>query len=441
MASVGDRKECEWIDRIISEGAVPLLEPDNCSNGWATPPGDAFMVRGPEYFTTRVKVPAGDYLLKPLGFDWIKSSVKIGEILKDPDSRVRRVIDNEFPAADKPFVWAFNIQVPGKDNYSAIAYFTTKEPVVEDSLMDRFLKGDNAFRNSRLKLIANIVKGPWIVRKAVGEQAICVIGRALSCKYCTGENFIEVDIDIGSSMVASAIVHLAFGYISTLTVDLAFLIESQVESELPEKILGAFRFSDLDPASARTVEPSAVVNCDDVQTSLPTRLWKSIGQGFSHILHSGPQEDGSSSGSQHAKIVVDHKDNPTDVKNCTFVMRHSKVSPNAASDESPHVVHNPQLDHGGWSRRGREFCESRRAFLNSYHLSLERNKNGSFKEKLKRSVRDVNEAAMGVVLGMHRRVSKRRVRIRVFRVKMSSQSMVLVTMRCFIPWLNKNDIM
>jgi len=118
-------------------------------------------------------------------------------------------------------------------------------------------------------------------------------------------------------------------------------------------------------------------------------------------------------------------------------MRHSnKVRPNEASDE-----HNPQLDHGGWSRRGREFCEARRAFLNSYHLSLERNNNGSFKEKLKKSVREVNEAAMGVVLGMHRKVSKRRVKMRVFRVKMSSQSLVLVTMRCFIPWLNKNEIM
>lgn len=314
MASVGDRKESEWMDRIISEGAIPLLEPDNCSNGWATPPGDAFMVRGPEYFTTRVKVPAGDYMLKPLGFDWIKSSVKIGEILKDPNSRVRKAIDNEFPEGDKPFVWAFNLQVPTKDNYSAIAYFTTKESVLEDSLMDKFLKGDNAFRNPRLKLIANIVKGPWIVRKAVGEQAICIIGRALSCKYCTGENFIEVDIDIGSSMVASAIVHLAFGYISTLTVDLAFLIESQAESELPEKILGAFRFSDLDPASARTIELSTVVSCDNAQTSLPTRLWKSIGQGFSHILHSGPLEDGSTSGSEHTNDV-DHKDNPTDITN------------------------------------------------------------------------------------------------------------------------------
>jgi len=92
----------------------------------------------------------------------------MGEILKHSNSQVRKVIDNEFPAGDKPFVWAFNIQLPTKDNYSAVAYFTNKEPITEGSLMDNFLKGDDAFRNSRLKMIANIVNGPWILRKAVG---------------------------------------------------------------------------------------------------------------------------------------------------------------------------------------------------------------------------------------------------------------------------------
>ncbi|MCH86109.1 lipid-binding protein, partial [Trifolium medium] len=289
MAGSEDQTKSEWIDRIRSEGAIPFLDPNKCSNGWASPPGDAFMVRGPEYFTTKVKIPAGDYLLKPLGFDWITSSTKIGEILKHPNSRVRKVIENEFPDGDRPFVWAFNLQLPTKDNYSAVAYFTNKEPIAEGSLMDRFLKGDDAFRNSRLKLIANIVNGPWIVRKAVGEQAICIIGRALSCKYCVTENIMEVDIDIGSSMVASAIVHLAFGYVTTMTVDLAFLIEGQTESELPEKLLGAFRFSNLDPASARSIEPSSISTTASLQKSLPTRWWNSLGQ----ILHSGSQEDGS----------------------------------------------------------------------------------------------------------------------------------------------------
>ncbi|KAL2328866.1 hypothetical protein Fmac_022293 [Flemingia macrophylla] len=306
MACPGDLKKSEWIDRIRSEGSIPVLDPDNCSNGWATPPGAAFKVRGPEYFRTKVKIPAGDYLLKSLGFDWIRSSEKIGEILRHSNSRVRKFID-EFPAGDKPFVWAFNIQLPTKDNYCAVAYFTNKEPAAEGSLIDRFLKGDDAFRNSRLKMIANIVNGPWIVRKAVGEQAICIIGRALSCKYCVAENFIEVDIDIGSSMVATAIVHLAFGYITTLTVDLAFLIESQAESELPETLLGAFRFSNLNPASARQIEPSSVLSTDSLQRSSPKRWWKALRK----ILFEGSQENGSNYGSQNTK-TVDHKNCPTD---------------------------------------------------------------------------------------------------------------------------------
>ncbi|KAA8531421.1 hypothetical protein F0562_006226 [Nyssa sinensis] len=239
------------------------------------------MVRGPEYLSSKVKIPGGEYLLKPLGFDWIKGSTKISEILNNPKHRIRKALESEFPTGNKPFVWAFNLQVPSKDNYSAVAYFVAMEPIPKGSLMDQFLKGDDGFRNSRLKLIANIVKGPWIVRKAVGEQAICIIGRALTCKHCIAENFIEVDIDIGSSMVASAIVHLAFGYLTTLTVDLAFVIEAQTESELPERILGAVRFSELNTASARPIELSSDGSAGSLQSSLPTRLWKS----FSNLLH------------------------------------------------------------------------------------------------------------------------------------------------------------
>lgn len=313
MANTSCKKEDGWIERVKSGGAVPLLDPENCPNGWATPPGDKFLVRGPEYFSNKVKIPAGDYILKPLGFDWIKSSKKIGDVLNNPNSRVRKVIEDEFSTGHKPFIWAFNLQVPSKDNFSAAAYFASTDPIPEGSLMDQFLKCDDGFRNSRLKLIANIVKGPWIVRKAVGEQAICIIGRALSCKYCVADNFVEVDVDIGSSMVASAIVHLAFGYITTLTVDLAFLIESQTEVELPERILGAVRFSELNPASARPIEPSSDM-IGDLESSLPTRLWKSIGQGFSHILHPSVQENSSSSGSLHSNGTVDHEDATDDVK-------------------------------------------------------------------------------------------------------------------------------
>ncbi|EPS71205.1 lipid binding protein, partial [Genlisea aurea] len=242
----------DWIEELKSGGSVPFLHPDNCSNGWATPPGDIFKVRGSDYLRTKEKIPAGDYLLKPLGFDWLKGSTKLSELLTSPENRIKKALDHECskPHQHPPLVWAFNLQLPTKENHSAVAYFVGIDPLPDDSLITRFLKGDDAFRDSRLKLIANIVKGPWIVRTAVGEQAICIIGRALRSKYSLGEHFIEVDIDVGSSVVANAIVHLAFGYLTTLTVDLAFLIEGQQESELPERVLGAFRISGLDADSA-----------------------------------------------------------------------------------------------------------------------------------------------------------------------------------------------
>ncbi|KAJ1267291.1 hypothetical protein BS78_07G045000 [Paspalum vaginatum] len=279
MASSNGEAEHQWIENVKSGGAVPCLAPENCPNGWATPPGDSFMVRGPEYLTDKVKIPGGEYLLKPLGFDWIKGPAKICEILQDNNHRIRRAIDEEVSHGNQPFVWAFNLQLP-KDNYSAIFYFVSMEAIPEGSLMDQFLKGDDAFRNSRLKLIANIVKGPWIVRTAVGEQAICILGRALSCKYIQGSNFIEVDVDIGSSIVANAIVHLAFGYVTTLTVDLAFLIESQTESELPERLLGAVRFSELNPGSADLYERRPEEHQESTQ-SRPVGFW----QGFSQFLN------------------------------------------------------------------------------------------------------------------------------------------------------------
>ncbi|KZV34834.1 protein ENHANCED DISEASE RESISTANCE 2 [Dorcoceras hygrometricum] len=315
MGNFEKNQDQEWIERIKSEGAVPLLDPDNCPNGWASPPGDMFLVRGPEYLKTKAKIPGGDYLLKPIGFDWLKGTAKITDLLSNPRYRVRRILDEEFSKGNKPFVWAFNLQVPSKDNYSAVAFFVDSEPRQEDSLITRFLNGDDGFRNSRLKLIANIVQGPWIVRKAVGEQAICIIGRALTCKYSTGNNYVEVDIDIGSSMVANAIVHLAFGYLTTLTVDLAFVIEGQTETELPERILGAVRFSELNTASARSVELISGGSTGSLQSSLPTSFWKSVGQGFSQFLNPSGQGSDSNSRASCVDGVIDHDKNIEDIKN------------------------------------------------------------------------------------------------------------------------------
>lgn len=68
--------------------------------------------------------------------------------------------------------------------------------------------------------------------------------------YGDGETYVEVDCDVGSSSVARSILGVVKGYAKTLSIDLAILLESHQESELPEELIGSVRLihPDLDKA-------------------------------------------------------------------------------------------------------------------------------------------------------------------------------------------------
>lgn len=127
------------------------------------------------------------------------------------------------------FTWCG--QVPARLNYSLVFYFIAEKPIRAGSLLDRFANGDDAFRNSRFKLIPSIVEvqyllwwkpfvwiwsnseqekkehnelesigsdsegtlwqGYWMVKRAVGTKA-CLLGRAVTCHYLRENNFLEV---------------------------------------------------------------------------------------------------------------------------------------------------------------------------------------------------------------------------------------------------------
>jgi hypothetical protein len=123
-----------------------------------------------------------------------------------------------------PFILVINLQVPAKPNHNLVFYFVAEKPIRPGSLLDRFANGDDAFRNSRFKLIPSIVEGYWMVKRAVGTKA-CLLGRAVTCHYLREDNFLEIDVDIGSSSVARGVVGLVLGYLTNVVVDLAILIE------------------------------------------------------------------------------------------------------------------------------------------------------------------------------------------------------------------------
>lgn len=223
------------IDTNQFKGSLHLGKSKTDSDCWADPGGTGFMVRSKTYLKDYSKVPGGDPLLKLLAVDWFKSNNKVQKVAVHPQCVVQTEVGKSLP-----FLLVINLQVPSKPNHSMVFYFAANRPIHKGSLLDKFANGDDMFRDARFKLIPSIKEGYWMVKRAVGTKA-CLLGKAVTCEYLRQDNFLEIDVDIGSSSVASSIIGLVLGYVTNLVVDLAILIEAKEEDELPEYLLGTVR--------------------------------------------------------------------------------------------------------------------------------------------------------------------------------------------------------
>ncbi|CAL9099490.1 unnamed protein product [Musa acuminata var. zebrina] len=251
------KKPYDWRQEVIDSGSLRRVDLHTGSNGWASPPGDLFALRGRQYFSHRQKAPSGDWLLNPAGVDWLRSPSRLDNVLGRSDNRVTAALGRAraLGRAQKTFLFAVNLQVPGgRECHSAVFYFAAEDTIPPGSLFYRFVHGDDEFRNARFKIVNRIVKGPWIVKTAVGNYAACLLGKALTCNYHRGENYLEIDVDIESSSIAKAILRLALGYVTAVTIDMGFLVEAQAEEELPERLLGAVRVAQMEMGSATYVD-------------------------------------------------------------------------------------------------------------------------------------------------------------------------------------------
>ncbi|KAL7259680.1 hypothetical protein ACSBR1_005546 [Camellia fascicularis] len=207
------------------------------TNCWTSPSGTEFLIRGKTYLKDNSKVKGGDPLLELIAVDWFKVENCISQVALHPSSLVQSQAGKKLP-----FILIVNLQVPARPNYSLVLYYASDRPVNKDSLLDKFVNGSDMFRDSRFKLIPRIVEGYWMVKRAVGTKA-CLLGKAVTCKYHRQDNFLEIDVEIGSSSVARSVISLVLGYVPSIVVDLAILIEAEEEEELPEYILGTVRLN------------------------------------------------------------------------------------------------------------------------------------------------------------------------------------------------------
>ncbi|KAK7279645.1 hypothetical protein RJT34_24701 [Clitoria ternatea] len=216
---------------------------------WAAADPSLFLVRGENYLQDHQKVKAKGTMMEMVGADWLRSDSREDDLSSRPDSIVQ-----QYAARDGPeFFFVINIQMPGNPMYSLALYYMLKTPLEDIPLLHSFVDGDDAYRNSRFKLIPYISKGSWIVKQSVGKKA-CLIGQALEVVYIRGKNYLELDIDVGSSTVAKGVVSLVLGYLNNLVVEMAFLIQGNTQDELPEVLLGTCRLNHMDASKAFAVK-------------------------------------------------------------------------------------------------------------------------------------------------------------------------------------------
>ncbi|XP_074586995.1 protein ENHANCED DISEASE RESISTANCE 2 isoform X2 [Curcuma longa] len=234
-------------------GSVPfcygatLPKDSSCSllSSWAMTDPSTFLIRGESYLHDNLKIKANGTLMQMVAADWLKSDRREDDLASRPGGIVQKYLLQ----GGSEFFFIVHIQVPGSTTYSLALYFMMDTPLVNVPLLERFVKGDDAYRNSRFKLIPYISKGSWIVKQSVGKKA-CLVGQALNINYFRGSNYIELGVDIGSSTVARGVVSLVLGYLSNLVIEMAFLIQGNTKEELPEFLLGTCRLNHLDASKA-----------------------------------------------------------------------------------------------------------------------------------------------------------------------------------------------
>ncbi|KAL3629634.1 hypothetical protein CASFOL_026856 [Castilleja foliolosa] len=236
------------LDPSQFHGSMRKAKDETDKNCWFTPDGSGFMIRGKTYLRDSMKVKGGEPLLKLIAVDWFKVEDCVTKVALHPKSLVQSVDGKKLP-----FIFVINLEVPAKPNYSLVLYYAANRPVNKNSLLGKFIDGSDMFRDSRFKLIPSIVEGYWMVKRAVGSKA-CLLGKAVTCKYLRQDNFLEIDVDIGSSSVARGVISLVLGYVTSLVVDLAIVIEARDEAELPEYVLGTVRLNRIQLDSAAPLE-------------------------------------------------------------------------------------------------------------------------------------------------------------------------------------------
>ncbi|KNC86780.1 hypothetical protein SARC_01074 [Sphaeroforma arctica JP610] len=219
---------------------------------WYDPGAVTFQVRGQDYFNDGVKQQTQSPVFQLVALDLFKCKDVINEHLAGDPGHILQTEE----AQNGPFTVVFNLMIPASPNLNVVLYYRCSDfKALEGTdpfalCWKQFIEGDPNERNSRFKMIPKIVEGSWLIKQAVGTTPV-IMGKKLRTAYYVGKNYLEIDIDISNSKVAQKVTGMCLPATKSLTIDMAFLLESHKHEELPERLLGTVRLKKIDLSSAQ----------------------------------------------------------------------------------------------------------------------------------------------------------------------------------------------
>mmetsp|Transcript_1254 Transcript_1254/g.2024 ORF Transcript_1254/g.2024 Transcript_1254/m.2024 type:complete len:1059 (+) Transcript_1254:113-3289(+) len=246
----GDDANDDIMGTLITESLTlssPLPQyPDNGGiTCWSRPSHELFKVRSATYLENRVKTSSAPAIFQCRGVDiWITDNAE-RNIAKHPSVLGGKLDDED------TFIVNFLLPFANFVAYFSVPPLDQMPPHVA-RVWSKFVKGDQQYRDRKLKMLPIVMDGPWIVQKAVGPgTAPAMLGRDLPLQYyfseptATKRGVYEVDIHVASSRIARGILNVVKGHIKTLTLAFAFIIEASEEADLPEQVLATFQVHSL----------------------------------------------------------------------------------------------------------------------------------------------------------------------------------------------------
>jgi len=252
-----------WVIENKCQPCALNASPATTKNKFTEPPSSQWHIRGANYLADRKKVPSKNAAFKIIGINVFRTN----SALYDAGSHIeclKRYIDDH----PKDFFIVCAWILPGPPYHTVVQLLKRTLPEGEDKAFDfalsTFLNGDAKYRNDRFKFLCLVKEAPWALKVAVsslgGERPV-LVGNKLETRSFVGKNYLEMDINVASSKVAVMLNSVIIRASAALTVDMAFTIEGLTPQELPERVLGTWRWINC------SIDQIAVVVDDDGEIS------------------------------------------------------------------------------------------------------------------------------------------------------------------------------